>query len=144
MLPDYDDIKDAIDREPLWYDGHGVPRYQPFSPTMLGVYDNFAVFAEIACQNCRRVFYVGVGACRIAFAAGVPTKNSLAGLVNRYHYGDPPIHGCVGDTMNSVAYRVLEAWEHTKATNWEWRRFPDYEGAIEYPEDDWRIEWMNR
>lgn len=144
MLQSYNDIKDLIDKEPLWYDNHGVPRYRPFTPIMLGVYDKYAVLAEIACQNCGHEFHVGDGVTGATWVAGEVRINSLADLVNGYHYGDPPSHGCVGDTMNSICYRVLEAWEHTKATNWEWRRFTEYEGFIKYPDGDWRIDWIGR
>ena len=51
MLPDYSDILDAAGRQPDWWTHDGVPRFAPFTPPMLGVYDEFALLAEIACQS---------------------------------------------------------------------------------------------
>jgi len=42
------------------------------------------------------------------------------------HYGDPPQHGCVGDTMNSVPIRVIEFW-HRNAQTYDWERRSELE-----------------
>lgn len=121
MLPDYDDIRKAAgDKTPLWYDGNGVPRYAPFTPQMLGIYDDFALLVEIKCQSCGEHFLVGEGWTRhhILMAKGeveIVTR-TLRKLAENYHYGDPPRHGCVGDTMGCIEVRIVEAWHQTHET----------------------------
>lgn len=34
-----------------------------------------------------------------------------------FHYGDPPIHNCPGDTQNSTPIRVIEFWEKNPDLN---------------------------
>lgn len=36
---------------------------------------------------------------------------TLEELVKNFHYGDPPAHGCVGDTMNSIPIQSIEVWD---------------------------------
>ena len=126
MLPDYADIRKRIDEDPLWYDEHGVPRYDPFRPSMLGIYDDLAILMVIECQSCGTPFKVGLGKQRAlerAFGsdASLPTEHG----VGSWHYGDPP-RGCcaAGATMNSVPRRVLEAW---KRKGVDWVRVPEHE-----------------
>jgi hypothetical protein len=38
-----------------------VPRFDPFDPEMLGVYDRFAVLGELACAACGKRMQVGIG-----------------------------------------------------------------------------------
>lgn len=159
MLPDYDDITSRIPTRPQWYDGNGVPRYAPFEPRMMGVYDQVAVLAKIRCQDCRAEFLVGEGWSNLDIykrfaghdetpeiwvwreAEGVQPAGhyldyeaALKMLVDSYHYGDPPRHGCVGDTMNSEPIDIVEAWSYDKdAKGWgkfELVRFPAYEGPV--------------
>ena len=116
MLPSYDDIRSRIAEPSLWYDRHGVPRYEPFKPQMLGVYDDFAVLAEIECQRCSRRFLVGGGWTRFDVFADPIVERTLTGLVASFDYGDPPRHGgdagrCAGETMSSDVVRVVETWE---------------------------------
>lgn len=40
-------------------------------------------------------------------------------LVEQWHYGDPPAHGCIGDTMNSVP-------------EYEWKDFEEARNAYEH------------
>jgi len=136
VLPDYDDIRSRISEEPTWYDDNGVPRYGAFKPEMLGVYDKYAILVEIECQSCTRLFLVGVGCPRYSFRWGQddPILWSVERMVDGYHYGDPPRHGnCVGDTMNCIDRRVVEAWEQ-RDQSWEWRRVPEFEGRNLTPE----------
>lgn len=127
MLPDYNDITSRISEAPTWYDGHGVPRYGSFDPKSLGVYDIIAVLVEIECQSCARKILVGEGWTDYSFVWGheEPVKWNLDDVVERYHYGDPPCHGCVGDTMNCIDHRVIEAWD--RRLSHEWKRSPDHE-----------------
>jgi hypothetical protein len=133
MLPDYADIRAAISAEPSWFDGNGVPRYAPFTPKMLGVYDDYVIYAEIECQNCGRRFYVGEGYSRLDFLAFPPP--TFAEIARRYHYGDPPFHAhprdpggmCGGTSMNVIDVRIVEAWERVRDSDLTWRRRPDIE-----------------
>lgn len=134
MLPAYLDITSRISIEPLWWDGNGVPRYDPFHPRMLGVYDEVSLLVEIACQLCGKRFTVGVGVS-VMQAMMSSTFNGIAGesLLERFaetfHYGDPPRHGgCTGETMNCEDLRVLEAWVEDGVG--EWSRRTRLEGAI--------------
>ena len=73
MKPAYRDILAVAGGAPVeWWDGHGVPRFWPFEPGLLGVYDQLAVLYEIACQSCRATFLVGEGARRFDIMAGSP------------------------------------------------------------------------
>lgn len=122
MRPDYDDIKEATgNRTPLWYDGNGVPRYAPFEPDMLGIYDSYALLVEIECQSCRQRFLVGEGWQKFTVLfANDQTQvitHTLRDLAEKYTYGDPPRHGgCVGETMSSDERRIVEAWHKTHET----------------------------
>lgn len=121
MLPDYQDIKDAAgNKTPVWYDGNGVPRYAPFHPHMLGVYDQFALLMEIQCQSCNRKFLVGRGWQRheVRFANGHTEviTHTLRDLAETWGYGDPPRHGCIGDTMGCIPQRIVQAWHQTHET----------------------------
>jgi len=74
----YEDITKRLG-EPLWYDDHGVPRYDEFHPSMLDVYADFAALSEIACQSCGRRFKVGVPwsiAAQTAKNIGLPIGDS--------------------------------------------------------------------
>lgn len=139
MLPDYRDITCRIVQPPSWYDHHGVPRYDPFKPTMLGVYDKYAIFAEIECQSCCKKFRVGCGwpGENMQLVLATPDdqqpedpdwwKYSLEKLTEGFHYGDPPSHSCTGDSMNCIDLRIIEAWEKD---GYGWMRRLELEGDI--------------
>lgn len=122
MKPAYKDILALTDRSPIWWDENGVPRYAPFHPSMLGVYDQFAILAEIACQSCPALLLVGKGSTCLETQA-------LPELVAGFIYGDPPRHNCpgAGETMSSEEVRVVEAWEKER---FEWVRRPEMEGPF--------------
>ncbi|MCL4414523.1 MAG: hypothetical protein M1522_07235 [Actinobacteria bacterium] len=117
MLPSYADIRSRIADPPIWHDRHGVPRYEAFDPSMLGVYDDFAILAEIACQRCGERFLVGGGWTRFDVFADPIVERNLEALAESFDYGDPPRHDdgpmgrCAGETMHSETVRVVEAWE---------------------------------
>lgn len=151
MLPNYQDIKDAAEgKNPLWYDGNGVPRYAPFTPDMLGIYIRFALLVEIECQSCAATFLVGEGWNQFGFYYGQdgPTEHTLKALAEGYHYGDPPRHGgCSGETMSCVDRQLLQAWEQVSASRVgpdgvriltempHWERNGEIEGSVDiYPE----------
>lgn len=113
----------------MWWDEHGVPRFAPFRPDMLGVYDNYVVLGEVecACTYCRRHMLVAVGRPKVTFlgyAARPATWDlpKVAALLEAW--GDPPRHGCpgAGETMTTDFVRVVEAWE--RGTHFEWERRP--------------------
>lgn len=74
MYPLYTDLRERLG-EPLWHDSHGVPRYAPFHPTMLGVYDDWAALFEVTCCGCGQRFECGAG----MHALGVTLRRSNRG-----------------------------------------------------------------
>lgn len=144
MLPDYADIRDRLG-EPIWWDGNGVPRYDPFRPDMLGVYDTFALYVEIECQSCAERFLVGEGRSRLDLMSPftAPPETFLTWATG-YHYGDPPAHThprhpgglCGGTSMNVIDRRIVEAWERVfrDRVGYEWVRHPEIETIDVTPE----------
>jgi hypothetical protein len=152
MLPDYHDITSRIHEQPFWYDGHGTPRYGEFNPEALGVYDDAALLVEIECQSCSRRFLVAEGSSsmdrmRWAWEKARLAKDDreseyldaltwLARVAKSFHYGDPPRHeGCVGDTMNCLDRRIVQAWMRDRDLQFgkSWLRQPKFEGDMELP-----------
>lgn len=145
MNRSYADITSRLG-EPLWWDGHAVPRYEAFKPEMCGVYDRYIAYLEIACQACVRRFHVAVcvdgmfpvwhpsevqwgpGGNGWSLTADNMPHREDAGI---WHYGDPPRHGCIGDTMNCIDLRIVEFWERTR---FDWVRRSEYE--IEFEQED--------
>ena len=122
-----------IKEEPLWYDNHGVPRYEPYHPMKGGVYARISVLYTIECQDCAKKFDV----CSEwnYFWYGPEFKEpDLDLFITQLHYGDPPNHGCIGDTMNCVDLYVKEAWENFEIKEgpnmWRWRRHPELDGLV--------------
>ena len=81
------------------------------------------VLLRIACQLCGEKFDVEMHS-HVWCPIGHPKK---------LHYGDPPIHGCIGDTMNCEDLAVLEAWHREPLGDWE--RVLELEGPIDEVED---------
>ncbi len=134
MLPDYSDITRRIATAPRWYDDSGVPRYDPFHPRMLGVYDQVAVLLRIGCQSCGRGFDVGLGYRHIEVVMhGDVVERSTEEIVAAASFGDPPRHDygemgrCAGETMSSIEVAITEVWEKVDC---EWARRADLEGAV--------------
>jgi len=130
----YLDILNRIDQDPLWYDEYAVPRYDPFKPDMLGIYDKWVVLVEIECQSCGRAFKVAEGWNDFDRIAPYINRNEpvpefdFIQVASHFHYGDPPAHGCVGDTMNCVDIRILEAWEKRREPRWDWYEVTELKG----------------
>lgn len=160
MLADYQDIRRLIEREPLWWDVHGVPRYLPHSPKLASdIYCDEVALLTVACQSCRQEFKVQIthkrlSAAAYAWAKQVPegpaqqerfaliTSGLLAHEVRtkEIHYGDPPRHDngghcSSGDTMNVIDLRVEEFWTRLGGGDGEWRRIPELEVQIESLDD---------
>lgn len=134
MLVDYSDITSRLGH-PLWWDRHGVPRYEPFRVGMQSVYADVDGLMEIACQACDQRFLVGftwsqgrafLDWARLrALSKDVPQPEfSADGL----HYGDPPPHGCSGDTMNCIDLRIVEWWKRNGTREWERQEPVMFEG----------------
>ena len=140
MLPDYEDIRSRIDEEPTFFDKRGVPRYGEFHPNMLGVYDDHALLIRIGCQNCFKTFLVSTSWHKYHYIYRQQDVPPIETVIERYHYGDPPRHGCVGDTMNCFDLEVVQAWEQAPLTTNKgqglkltdrWQRLPEHEGPME-------------
>lgn len=103
----YEDIRSRIPEAPTWYDQFGVPRYGAFSPNQApNIYADQVCLAEVICQQCDRRFQV-----QFSSSEGL-SDDSLEKLINErdLRYGDPPNHGCVGDSMSSIPLRIIEFW----------------------------------
>ena len=135
MLPDYRDILDSAGRPPDWWTHHGVPRFARFTPRMLGVYDEYAILAEIACHSCDQRFLIGEGWRRFEVSPTEIHTHSLIEMAGAWTFGDPPRHEdgqrrCAGETMSSVEMRIVEAWERDDL---DWVRHPELERFVGGP-----------
>src|SRR3989304_6539495 len=120
MHEGYEDIISRIPEPPSWWDQNGTPRYGKFHPSACpDIYSNEVVLLGIACQDCAREFEVEMHSS--LWSTFHPVK---------LHYGDPPRHGCVGDTMNCEDLAVLQVWHRPYETH-EWERRPELEGLID-------------
>jgi hypothetical protein len=144
MLPGYKDIRARIPETPRWFDRHGVPRYDDFTPRSCGVYAHAVALVEVACQACGQRFLVAVDYDRLELHDMMRVGEPLDGLyptvgnIRAFHYGDPPSHGCVGDTMNVVSVRVVQFWVSPSYVDddTEWRRVAAHEVQIEADPDN--------
>jgi hypothetical protein len=144
MLPYYGDIIDRIEEEPIWYDQNGVPRYEKFKPDLApNIYADEVILLEIACQDCGRKFLVEMNwehTDLYLLRHSIPNP-SFSEVMRGWlktdkkeeswppvHYGDPPSHGCVGDTMNVYDLRILEFW---RKENFDWARKTEFELELE-------------
>jgi len=138
MLSDYDDIKKRIKDPVIWYDTNGVPRYDKYHPSMNpNIYASESILYKIKCQACKEEFIVQddwhewVGNKRdISFSQLFEEQINNTGSID-FHYGDPPIHCCVGDTMNCEDIELLEFWYRDNIR--DWKRNPKYEVRFNEP-----------
>ena len=120
MHESYPDIRDRIEEDPTWYDSNGTPRYGEFSPERCpNMYTRTVFLLRIACQHCGREFDVEMHE-RVFESIEHPQE---------LHYGDPPAHGCTGDSMNCEDLEVLEVWRANPIEGC-WHRHPELEGEI--------------
>lgn len=118
MKENYRDIVSRISEEPKWYDENGVPRYDKFHPSFCpDIYSDTVILLRIACQSCGKQFDVEMHS---SFFAPIKHPQNL-------HYGDPPNHGCIGDSMNCDDIAVLEVWHREEG----WIRIKELEGVID-------------
>ena len=128
MHIDYQDIRNLTTKEPDWYDHNGTPRYNDYDPTMLGVYHHYALFAKILCQSCGKPFTIGEGFHNHYYnhktkEFATYTTDDFHNTITNYHYGDPPAHGCCGDTMNCIDNHIIAAYHRAP---YDWKRLPQY------------------
>lgn len=124
MRDTYSDIIGRICEHPTWYDENGCPRYGEFSPNNCpDIYANTVVLLRIRCQDCSEPFLVELSYGVFSSIDRYPPK--------KLHYGDPPAHGCVGDTMNCEDEAVVEVWHRDIRMDGEFHRVPELEGKIE-------------
>lgn len=135
----YNDIISRIKEKPEWYDQNGTPRYDKFSyDDMPNIYSTEALLVKIKCQDCGMEFMVGMCFCEMDKLYN-PRASSYEEDIKGYlkgkkmwrhwfpvHYGDPPSHGCAGDTMNCIDVQIVEFW---KRERFDWVRKPEYEIA---------------
>jgi len=132
MYENYNDIKSRIKESPGWYDQNGTPRYGKFDPEMCpNIYSPLVALMRIACQDCRAEFLVEMH-------SGTWEKEKHEYPPSKWHYGDPPAHGCIGDTMNCIDLEVIEVWRHDANLKCDadgellsWVRLREFEGIIE-------------
>lgn len=127
MNHDYADITHRLGPPP-WYREHGVPAYGLPLPWKSGnIYAGVVVLFRIACQHCDQRFLVMSTAM---LSEAVLPKPGLDGL-EAWHYGDPPNHGCVGDSMNCWDYEIVRVWTKgfpDRRFFMKWQRHPECEG----------------
>jgi len=128
MRQEYADIRGRLG-EPQWYDENGVPRYDPFHPSLCS--DTSAqevVLLLVECCECGEPFEVAI----TRSLRGSPTlaEEVVSGTI---HYGLPPMHDwCYfdGQTKDCIDRRVLEFWRRDDPESQEWRRVRALEGEI--------------
>lgn len=124
MKHSFEDIRDSIPEEPSWYDFNGTPRYGRFHPDMCpDIYTRHVVYMRIECQCCRKEFLVEMHTGFWEPHTKLPPKE--------WHYGDPPWHGCTGDTMNCTDVEVMEVWKRDLGDTNSWVRYKELEGMVE-------------
>jgi hypothetical protein len=116
----FSDITSRIVEDPSWWDSNGTPRYGKFRPNRCpDIYSDIVVLLRIACQSCGREFDVEMHA--VLWGEQFNPK--------KLHYGDPPSHDCVGDTMNCDDLAVVEVWHRDSCEDFV--RLPEHEGLME-------------
>ena len=127
MNHDYADIRDLINKDPVWFDENAVPRYCEFGPKhVANIYADECVLLRIECQACGHEFDVAMSRSgsgeMVSEAMGGHASLALSMRIVRkgIGYGDPP-RGCcdVGATMTSESVKVLQYWHRV---NHEWKR----------------------
>lgn len=123
MHENYEDITSRISGQPTWHDQNGTPRYGHFHPKKCpNIYSNHVGLFLIKCQSCGQEFQVEMHSDIWEFRQITPPS--------KWHYGDPPIHGCVGDTMNCDDLAVLQFWSRDRLGDGDWKPQHEFEGPI--------------
>ncbi len=133
MKTSFEDIKNLTNKEPVWYDKHGCPRFCEFSPKLVpNVYATCALLMKISCQRCGKIFKVslnyGAGATPFESLKRYKDKRSK-GRLFPVQYCDPPNHDCpTGNVMSSNSKEILEFW---MKENGNWVRHSEVELIVE-------------
>jgi len=115
MHSNYGWIEKLVGRPPDFWDLDGVPHW--FSIEQDKNYPEH-LFGDIYCQRCDRKFrvyltdlvYTSIGMVELIPGSPPDFDNyTHYKLIDHWHYGDPPNHNCVGDTMNCIDEWELEA-----------------------------------
>lgn len=127
MLPKYEDILALTDAKPSWWDEHGVPRFAPFHPRLLGVHDEIGLLVILECAECGARLPVGVGYPLYDPDEGY--KMTAGERIAGFFRDDPPRHGCpgAGETMTANLVGVEQVWEFFQGA---WVRLPVLENRI--------------
>lgn len=126
----YEDIRQAVgDKEPLWYDEHGVPRYAAFHPRLCAdIYAREAALLIVKCQSCGKAFLVADSWGSFDQMRGLkPLSERIA--ADEWEYGDPPNARCcpAGPTMNSIPHSCAQFW---RRESHEWVQDPRLERSL--------------
>jgi len=123
MLGSFKDITSRIKTKPTWWDENGTPRYGKFGPMESpDIYATQVLLIKIGCQSCDETFLVEMSYGRYDELYYTYPRGPFDPKKPPPHYGDPPIHGCVGDTENCTDLEVVEFWEKDKKVPWDWTR----------------------
>lgn len=118
MKPLYSDILERLG-DPLWWDQRGVPRYEPFHPSMIGTDAEVVMPATIQCQFCKHPFRVAIEVDRwdhprIVASALTQWRMTEALQSDCVGYEDPPrlLTPCceAGATATSELVEIHEIW----------------------------------
>ena len=110
MKQSYEDITRRISEPPKWYDEHGAPRYNAFRPhDLANPYAYEAACLRGRCQVCHTRFVVAASRDRgqTYLFGGFQVGDGWS-----FGYGDPPYHGCNGDSMLMIVMEVKEYWRY--------------------------------
>jgi hypothetical protein len=137
MKGDYADLLVRIEQPPRWWDENGCPRWSEWDPGWgADPYAEQKALLEIACQACGQRFSVLVSLNSHSLLTILRRREGEASALGErvrrgsVHYGDPPQHGCVGDTMTSESVRVVQFWERDRGVTYGWKRVPELEIAF--------------
>lgn len=114
MKPNYNDISEVTDTDPLWYDSHGVPRFCEFDiKYRSNIYTNAVALCVVSCARCGKHFTIEINSNNL-FSTGDFVQSVIESSFDGV-YGDPPIHLhngdiCVGCTTVCNAVGVISLW----------------------------------
>lgn len=142
MKARYEDIRALTDKEPDWWDDNGTPRFMPFHPGLdPDIYCDEVMLYEISCQDCGQKFLVSrsqsTGTKMNYYLRNKIEPDDMSVVIKNWiksdeksppiHYGDPPVHDCIGDTMNCEDLRIVEFWVKNASTRYNWARLKELE-----------------
>lgn len=140
MWPDYQDVISRIVEPPTWWDSSGYPRWDEPKDGATNIYVDEGIVVRIGCQGCDKTFLVVYEESHYEPLL----REDHRGLITMAkdgdppHYGDPPRHGCVGDTMNSYAISTVRTWKRgpvDKGLHYEYETV-DWDGSPDWMKPD--------